>query len=274
MEGTPIPGWYMDPSNGSQHRYWDGTAWTTRTRSAGITTSPFGGDPAPQRTGLWIALGLLAVAGIGTTAFLLLRPDGETVAESPSPSASTPEPISTTDPSDVVVPEGWELYTSATGVMSYAVDPAWEDLLGPADQDYIHSFYSEPEQATSEYSGAWLLSGSAWTGGTSVYIMSVSDGTEPALLRAQAKGFAGSEIDDIEILLDEEFTSAHGYEGWRIDYNAMIDDVTFPESVIMLKSGVTLIIVYATTNEATPVFADGLLTLVDSIVVHHAPAEG
>jgi hypothetical protein len=39
--GTPA-GWYPDPQNPAQQRYWDGTAWSEATQPA-----PFGGPPSP-----------------------------------------------------------------------------------------------------------------------------------------------------------------------------------------------------------------------------------
>ncbi|MEU3952083.1 DUF2510 domain-containing protein, partial [Streptomyces achromogenes] len=47
---TP-PGWYPDPGQTNDtpptERWWDGTAWTDRTRPAGTAAAPWG-PPAPQ----------------------------------------------------------------------------------------------------------------------------------------------------------------------------------------------------------------------------------
>ena len=44
----PVPGWYLDPWNHAQHRYWDGTAWTAET---------FPNGPGPSMPGepIWRA---------------------------------------------------------------------------------------------------------------------------------------------------------------------------------------------------------------------------
>lgn len=64
------PGWYPDPSDGEQVRWWDGTAWTDQAQPAGA--------PLPQRPetrsggrlvlkvalisiGIFVGLGVLAV---------------------------------------------------------------------------------------------------------------------------------------------------------------------------------------------------------------------
>ncbi|MBN2177368.1 MAG: DUF2510 domain-containing protein [Demequinaceae bacterium] len=274
MPANPAPGWYADPADTSQHRFWDGKTWTTRIRPSDESIR-FDDSPRSRgsRPGLWVGLGLLVIASVGGIIALTSNDTEPDSTPTPTHAADNPTPSPTTDPSEVVVPEGWILYTSETGVMSYAVDPNWEDLLGPGDQDSIHAYYSDGGITKSEYSGAWLLSGSEWTGGTGVQILSLATGQEPGLLRYQAKGFASSDVDDIEYLIDEEFTSTHGYDGWRLDYIATYDGIEYPESVIVLKAGVTLVFILGTSDEDFTEFAEGMQVLADSIVVHHPPAE-
>lgn len=45
---NPQPGWYSDPSNSSQLRWWDGTQWTTYTRAANGAST--GAAPTPSVT--------------------------------------------------------------------------------------------------------------------------------------------------------------------------------------------------------------------------------
>lgn len=59
---TP-PGWYPDPSNPSQQRYWDGTAWTDA--SAPATPAAPGVPGAPQQAGY----GYAQAAGIPYASF-------------------------------------------------------------------------------------------------------------------------------------------------------------------------------------------------------------
>ncbi len=285
MPEAPEPGWYADPADAGRHRYWDGTNWTGKTRPAEASAMLSSGSPQTRQTGLWIglAVGILAIAGIGTAVAFSLGSDGTDPDyrsdHSPLIPGDTPDPIPepgpspTTFPSDVVVPEGWILHTSETGVMSYAVDPSWENLIEPGDQDLVHSYYSDEGDTKSEWSGAWLLSGSIWAGNTSIYLLSFSNGDGPVPLRSLATTFASADVDDIEYLLDEEYTSAHGYEGWRLDYMATYGDITLPESLITLKAGGALILVYGSSDEDLSSFSSGMLALADSIVVHHPPAE-
>ena len=45
--GTP-PGWYPDPHNGTQQRYWDGAAWTQNVAPLTPTTPPPQPSQQPQ----------------------------------------------------------------------------------------------------------------------------------------------------------------------------------------------------------------------------------
>jgi hypothetical protein len=49
MTGQNQAGWYPDPENTSQTRYWDGTLWTVHVRSAAVDepTAPLPAPPAP-----------------------------------------------------------------------------------------------------------------------------------------------------------------------------------------------------------------------------------
>jgi hypothetical protein len=216
-------------------------------------------------------LGLLVITGVGAAAALLLDSDKEDPTAKVS--ESEPAPISTTDPSDVVVPEGWSLYTSATGVMSYAVDPSWADLLVPEDQDFIQEFYSTVPDAKAEYSGAWLVRPSE-TGeeGVNLYVVSYSDGKAPGLARVLARGYIDFEsYEDFEIVLDEEYTNGRGYSGWRIDYTGIYLGAPYSESVIALKTGTTVIYVFGTSDEDFEALMPDMLAVAHSIVVHHPP---
>lgn len=65
MEGTPA-GWYDDPEQPGQQRYWDGNAWTEQ-RAPGAATAPPAPPMAPPvaappkkgNKALWIILGIL-----------------------------------------------------------------------------------------------------------------------------------------------------------------------------------------------------------------------
>ena len=43
--GGPQPGWYADPHNGWQYRYWDGASWTEHTAPAAAPAGPGTGTP-------------------------------------------------------------------------------------------------------------------------------------------------------------------------------------------------------------------------------------
>ena len=44
----PAAGWYRDPSNRYEHRWWDGTAWTPHVMTLGVQSVDHGDQPAPD----------------------------------------------------------------------------------------------------------------------------------------------------------------------------------------------------------------------------------
>ena len=51
MTATVPAGWYSDPAQRHQFRYWDGTQWTAHVSTGGVTSvDPAGSGPAPQGT--------------------------------------------------------------------------------------------------------------------------------------------------------------------------------------------------------------------------------
>lgn len=85
----PAPGWYPDPQDPSQARFWDGARWTDR------RVTPGGDKPLPK-TWLVVGLGVLLIValGFGLTA-LLSTQEPPAIIPSPgetSPAATTPSP--------------------------------------------------------------------------------------------------------------------------------------------------------------------------------------
>jgi len=285
MAEKPEPGWYTDPQDVGRHRYWDGAAWTDKTRLASATGSA---ARVPRRRGrsdliVGLAVGAIALVIIGVALIVLLAGRGShpqattTPSATPTPTATptppAPRATPTTQPSDVIVPQGWTLFTSPTGVMSYAVEPTWTNLIDDTSQDLVHSIYADIPGVTSEYSGGWMVSGSAATQESDIYIIAVSDGTDTADLQQEAVTWAGNQVDSPVATVDEAFTSGHGYDAWRYVYTGTYSDVTYDETILVLRAGTTFVYVYGSSTEGYDKFSTELQTLADSVVVHHPPLE-
>ncbi|MDO5094503.1 MAG: DUF2510 domain-containing protein [Propionibacteriaceae bacterium] len=128
-----VPGWYPDPDNAGQERFWSGSSWTSQTRSTAPTGSSRPAIAAPtaptprSNVLLWGALGLAAAAMIGG-GWWLVAGQGRPIAQS-APS-STPPPTSEVLPSR-------QAPTETTRVQPEAVTTGTPDFSGVAVGDHI-----------------------------------------------------------------------------------------------------------------------------------------
>ena len=106
MASTPIRGWYPDPSGAPRQRYWDGVQWTGHAPAR----------PALSRTGLWIALSVIAVIALffgGCTAMVMAgsKPHTATADKFRGPTGVRGAPVHDGDfefvVSDVSTPANW-----------------------------------------------------------------------------------------------------------------------------------------------------------------------
>jgi hypothetical protein len=276
MAKSPHAGWYADSKDATRLWFWDGHAWTKKTHSASGERKPTASrrGRTDLTRGLTIGVIVLVVVGVSLAVFLGGRGGHPPVSPSASPSdTAAPTPTPTTFPTDVVMPEGWNLFTSPTGVMSYGVDPTWTDLLEDSSQDLVHSWYADRTDVTSEYSGAWAVSGTVSSTQGDIYVIAVSDGTEQLGLQDAAVSWASNQVATPLATVDEGFSSGHGYEGWRYVYTGFSGDVAYFETVLVLRAGTTMVYAYGMSTEGFDGFASPLQNLADSIVVHHPPAQ-
>ena len=88
----PVAGWYRDPSQGFEHRYWNGAAWTPHVMTDGTRSVDFG--DAAQWTPLATALATVPVADVEPEPVAVAVAVAVTVAEPatglpPAPRATT-----------------------------------------------------------------------------------------------------------------------------------------------------------------------------------------
>lgn len=108
------PGWYVDPTDGSHYRWWDGRAWTEHLYPA---------TPPPTRWGLIvtaIAAAVIVVFGVAIVAVMLLRaPVGGPIAQR-SPIETPSEAPSEAPPTESLADDPAEGPASAAEVPSLA----------------------------------------------------------------------------------------------------------------------------------------------------------
>ncbi len=67
VAGSPVPGWYQDPSDPSSQRYWDGTQWTENRSPAAAAAVPAAASPPTNGKAIAsMVLGILVLCGIGS----------------------------------------------------------------------------------------------------------------------------------------------------------------------------------------------------------------
>lgn len=270
MAETPIAGWYADPADGTQLRYWDGGAWTAQIRSA--TTSSATKTPRRRLPGIAIA-GIVVAALLTISGFIVIIMNAGGDPDSTSTGTSTPG--SETAPK-VTVPDGWALFTSRSGAIQYFYDPAWTDVWTPELEISAIESGGNIDGVEMELCGSWLVSGSAFSGGTNLVVIATSDGTIPIMLGLQTKGFVQGNAasvggEDLNISFDEGFTTASGYEAWRIDYTMTAYDTEMYSSVVAFQHDVTIGFAYIASLEDFDVWMPDFLTLADSLVVVKPP---
>lgn len=270
MTGTPEAGWYSDPADAKQLRYWDGNAWSNQIRAS--ESSPGAGTP---RSGLpvigivgIVAAGLLAVGGI--TAILL-----NSGRDSDTPGGTATDTTEHTAP-EVVVPEGWDLFVSRSGSVEYAVDPDWTDAWTPEYEAYVLSS-TGMDNAEMELAGTWITDGSQFTGDTILMVVLTGMGAPPVgSLEIGAEEFVkGTSLSSgdspYEVVLSQGMTLTQGYEAWRLDHTLTFDGTAQNASVVIFEYETTVGFVYIISPDPFDQWLPGFLSVVDSLVLVKPP---
>jgi hypothetical protein len=260
-------------------RYWDGSAWTQNTQ---------GGAPRKGRFGLLIGGGLLVLAALtaGTIAVVAHANNGAANAIAPSPSvtpaptaAATPMPsqqptpaaTSSGDLGKIAVPKDWVKTQSNRGAFTYKHSPDWTNATAIVGD--IESSFDVPG-ATSEAGGAWFAGGSLVDGGTIVFPIAISDGTQVLSLRLELAGLESAlkeQSDSVEKVASDSFTTPQGYDGMREIYHANSQGQELYSATYVLKHGKTLMVVSVTSTSPPSDFETEAMALVNSIVIKHEP---
>ncbi len=132
-DAVPTAGWYDDPTNPEQYRYWDGTGWTLDVHAVPVTLAP----ASPLRPDDLVAASATRSRGAGLTQETAAA--GSTWDDSSalrSHQGQEPAVVATAgwydDPSN---PEQYR-YWDGTGWTSHVHPPAWPDSVGaPSAQD-------------------------------------------------------------------------------------------------------------------------------------------
>jgi hypothetical protein len=266
---SPIPGWYTDPADASQHRYWDGDMWTDKTRPSGGTATlaaptVLGALPAAEKRSGWRTGGVIAVVVVGVVALiglgLALRPSGGSSGSTPIVGASSTV--------------GWEPFASRSAAITYLANPDWTDFYTENDERAMVDAMGDVQGAAVEVAGLWLLDGSLVTGGTTLMVIAVDEGSSVGSPQIQTQAFlmaAKSGVDDFEEVASEGMTTSAGDDAWRVDFTGASMGLPFTSTVIAIEHGDVDVIVYGVSPGDFDEWLGDALALANTLVVAQAP---
>lgn len=267
MADSPALGWYEDPGNATQLRFWDGEGWTDQVSSM---TSDDGGVGHRRRLSGWAIAGIVACALLvvgGITAIIVQTTKGSSSSEHSSAENTLPP---------LPAPQGWETYISRSGAIAYAYDPEWTNLYTPEYETMVLAMGGTTDVET-ELAGVWMLDGSAFTGETTLVILAFDEGTTNHLpLSYQSSGWVHewaqtAEADGYDIGVDESYTTNTGLDAWRTDFTMTVDGTPLYSSVVLFDYDVTSGVVYVMSVKDFDFWITDFLNVANSIVVIKPP---
>jgi hypothetical protein len=244
MAGTPEAGWYADPADAKQVRYWDGNAWTTQIRSSGPSLAPETPRhrlPAIAITGIVVGA-LLAVGGI--TAILLNAGN---------------DPVSGAQPAG----DNEVQFTSDSGLITINVPASWKE-----DTAAAREYFDLVDVPGMTVQASWDLDAAPWFGGASATIATydhvLGDSVEMAEQTFSAlEGF----FTDARTLNRGTYTTEGGIVLQRLDFQQEVSGVAMYQiELIAVVDGMGLEIT-ATLLGDTLSDVDLVLEAVDTFVM-------
>ena len=281
------PGWYPEPTGGSEQRWWNGAAWTEHVAAHGAQHATSVTGPAPSKKRLptlaivGIVVGGIVVGGglltgvVLATAKLADSIEADSRAGTAEPPAATPSeaPLESsamdlaTEPM-ATLPEGWARTSILKGARTVAHRLEWEDISDLSGTDAIEQEAWDNWGIELNFDGAWKVGGDYETGYTTIYVESVVDVGGPSSARQEAQSIFESEstgLDNIEIASEGAVTTAYGAHGYLIEYHAPYYDDVLTNSVVVLVKGNSQVVIYVYGSEQLGTGTAELTTMLDSI---------
>ena len=343
---TPA-GWYPNPENANELRYWDGATWTEHTHPAdaaadataetaampvasgpaapteqfqvqpsdrGVapdytavapaaaygaygagTGAPNDGDKKGLSRGAIIGIVvaavvvILAIAGI---LFAVLNSGSDDEVEAnPTPSVSNdgmaatddatpgdtesavPAEESATASGDAIIPDGWEVVESPSGLITYAHDPGLDDAGAFIDletlSDQMDGIFPG---ATAEVSGMWIDTSATDSVGSTVMLLTTTGAVDAGNVDAELQAFvesASAGTEDLQTGDTETFVTAVGYDAARLAYSSSSFDEASYANITIVMSGDTAVFVFASSTTDAAASAQQGQQFADSLTINN-----
>jgi len=233
MTQLPVPGWYKDPRNDSQLRWWDGQRWTDRVYGAGTANGKPGDKPWHKRAWPWLIAAVVLALVAGVVMWPRLFPD--TLPATPSNTLTNTPGARTYGGSDydvftsvAVAPDGsivavgntisWDgdfpvSHGTRDGVVARFTpngDLAWSHTYGGSEEDYFTAVAVAPD-------GSIIVAGNTWSPDGD-FPTSHGDGYDAVIARLTSDGvvqwshtYGGNDYDEffsVTVMADDSIVAA------------------------------------------------------------------
>ncbi len=244
----------------------------------GVAPEPFAPSTpyrkAPRRSAgkLAVKLVLLVVAflaGGAVTKYVLTEVFG--------PRSEAAAPLTPSVPvTQATIPDGWTMYTSRSGAVTYARDPNWTDAY-TVEVERSAFATGHPAGGTIELAGVWTWGGVNTPTATVVQVIvgtvpGSTDGVQGGAVGfARAAGASLSGGDEVETL-NAAFDTSARYDGWQIDSTFSTADGPLYTSLIAVGQGDSVVMVYCMSRQAPSEWNSDVASLARSVTLL-GPAE-
>jgi len=260
----PPPGWYQDPDNAAQQRYWDGAAW-----AAPLTAIP-AATPAKKGLSRKAIIGIVAgVAGLlvlGVVAVVMLLPQLEEAALSAFDGTGA-------EALEADIPESWTTMAVLEGGGAIAHDPTWEDVRVEMGASSIEALTLQETGIDMRVDGGWMMGGTWETGGSVLTLLSAADLGGPSSARLEAEGFlvqSTSELEDVAKISSQSVETAAGYTAYVIEFEYSFYGERLMDTVGVVVDGPREVIVYASSLEEYGTRVDVVEAMLNSLTIDDA----
>ncbi|WP_062294643.1 DUF2510 domain-containing protein [Demequina phytophila] len=258
----PPAGWYPDPEQAGQQRYWDGREWGTH-RVIDPAVRDQRSSTAPRaRVGAivgWSIAGAVVLLGLIGGAIAMIVPELADAASEAGGRELTAAPG-----------DGWSTQDVLEGGGTIAVDPAWEDVTDIIGVSEMEDQMAGPLDVDVHVDGAWLTAGDVETGGVMLMVISAVDTGGPSVARVETTAFISSAtagFEDVTTTAQGAVRTSSGLTAYLAEYEHPYYDLISTNAVGVVVDGERQVLVYSTGSDTLGSGVENVETVLNSLTI-------